>query len=272
MQFFHHFGQEQRSARCGAELVYQKPSLPSLSRNSEQPLLAKDLAWTLLTIWGSDLASTANRHPRYPAHQVAHAAAGGPVHELCPPSPWSRRKPPTPLSIDIIDSLTDCLRPVKPSRRPPAGGRSKMEKLLARRTTALTNAKRLRSAVRAVRARARHPSAFKPQEYALTVASSWPRRSCSARPLSPTAHPQEKAVSFLVSRRFDPTKRFGSDQRGLPSSRSYGTGGLDPHAMAEPMSAHESLTSCQTAETVALFVPEGAHRVCIAEMPTSSRR
>jgi DNA-binding IclR family transcriptional regulator len=103
--------------------------------------------------------------------------------------------------------------------------------------------------------------AFKPQDDALTVGELLGRVDLS-RPTLYRLLRTLQGKQFLVSSGDPQRFRLGP---AVAQLAHVWTAGLDLSAMAEPMMRR---IRDETGETVALFVPEGAHRVCIAEMPS----
>jgi DNA-binding IclR family transcriptional regulator len=104
--------------------------------------------------------------------------------------------------------------------------------------------------------------AFKPTDEALTVSELLQRVDLSRPTLYRLLHTLQRK-QFLVSSG-DP-QRFHLGPAVAQLAHVW-TAGLDLSALAEPMM--RKLWD-ETGETVALFIPEGAFRVCIAEMPST---
>jgi IclR family transcriptional regulator, acetate operon repressor len=104
--------------------------------------------------------------------------------------------------------------------------------------------------------------AFKPQDDALTVSELLRRVHLSRPTLYRLLRTLQQKQFLIVSG--DP-QRFRLGPAVAQLSHVW-TAGLDLGAAAEPMMRR---LRDETGETVALFVPEGASRLCIAEMPSN---
>ena len=104
--------------------------------------------------------------------------------------------------------------------------------------------------------------AFRPQDGALTVADLLGRVELS-RPTLYRLLRTLQGKQFLISSGDPQRFRLGP---AVAQLAHVWTEGLDLSSMAEPMMRK---VWDGTGETVALFVPEGAFRLCIAEMPSS---
>jgi len=104
--------------------------------------------------------------------------------------------------------------------------------------------------------------AFQTQDDALTVSELLGRVDLS-RPTLYRLLRTLQGKQFLVSSGDPQRFRFGP---AVAQLAHVWTAALDLGALAEPMMSN---LWNETAETVALFVPEGTSRVCIAEMPSS---
>ena len=104
--------------------------------------------------------------------------------------------------------------------------------------------------------------AFRPQDDALTVADLLGRVELS-RPTLYRLLRTLQGKQFLISSGDPQRFRLGP---AVTQLAHVWTEGLDLSSMAEPMMRK---VWDGTGETVALFVPEGAFRLCIAEMPSS---
>jgi IclR family acetate operon transcriptional repressor len=104
--------------------------------------------------------------------------------------------------------------------------------------------------------------AFKPQDDALTVGELLKRVDLSRPTLYRLLHTLQRK-QFLLSSGEPQRFRLGP---AVAQLAHVWTAGLDLGAVAEPMM--RALWE-ETGETVALFIPEGAFRVCIAEMAST---
>src|SRR5262249_25187556 len=104
--------------------------------------------------------------------------------------------------------------------------------------------------------------AFKPQDDALTVSELLRRVDLSRPTLYRLLRPLQRKQFLIPSG--DP-QRFRLGPAVAQLSHVW-TAGLDLGAAAEPMMRR---LRDETGETVALFVPQGAFRLCIAEMPSN---
>jgi IclR family transcriptional regulator, acetate operon repressor len=103
--------------------------------------------------------------------------------------------------------------------------------------------------------------AFKPQDDALTVSELLGRVDLS-RPTLYRLLRTLQGKQFLISSGDPQRFRLGP---AVAQLAHVWTAGLDLGALAEPMMRK---VRDETGETVALFVPEDAYRICIAEMPS----